>query len=343
MDRVSGVQHRARPPRGRTHPGAARQARSGPLARRAARAPLARAPEYYDKARLGYARGGMRSRSSTAVRAYYDIMLRNEAPPSRACMPRRRRRDHDGDRAHRPFAALTLAAAPHARLPGVCADDHTGPSFATASPRVRARHVPVGGSEQNGPTQVLGKHNARARVLAERVALAGRHVVAGRRLAPEGSLVPPTAHMRFPGTVTVPTAAFEATLESRAKATSSPAPRRRVRRRSGGYQSSLQAVAQRLNRAWAKTPVRAHAIVQYYRAPRAISRRRCVRAVTATKEIGTHARSGRHLACARRRRRVVRPDKLARAARPPTAPTAIRGARRRARRARRQRDRRSHR
>jgi membrane-bound lytic murein transglycosylase F len=42
--------------------------------------PLLALPEYYDKARLGYARGGMPVAFVDRVRAYYDILLRNESP-----------------------------------------------------------------------------------------------------------------------------------------------------------------------------------------------------------------------------------------------------------------------
>jgi membrane-bound lytic murein transglycosylase F len=42
--------------------------------------PLLALPEYYEKARLGYARGGMPVAFVDRVRAYYDILLRFEAP-----------------------------------------------------------------------------------------------------------------------------------------------------------------------------------------------------------------------------------------------------------------------
>lgn len=42
--------------------------------------PLLALPEYYEKARLGYARGGMPVSFVDRVRAYYDILLRNESP-----------------------------------------------------------------------------------------------------------------------------------------------------------------------------------------------------------------------------------------------------------------------
>jgi hypothetical protein len=40
----------------------------------------------------------------------------------------------------------------------------------------------------------------------------------------------------------------------------------------GGYQRNLIAVAKRLNRGWSSTPVRAHAIVEYYAAADAVRR-----------------------------------------------------------------------
>jgi len=57
----------------------------------------------------------------------------------------------------------------------------------------------------------------------------------------------------------------------------------------GGYQHSEEAVAQRLDREWAKTPARAHALVDYYRVteteyPAALAARGISKA-----EIGTHA------------------------------------------------------
>jgi creatinine amidohydrolase len=79
--------------------------------------------------------------------------------------------------------------------------------------------VPIGGTEQNGVHMALGKHNARARLLAERIAKQLGNAVVAPVVAyvPEGSINPPAAHMRWPGTITVPEAAFEASLESAAR------------------------------------------------------------------------------------------------------------------------------
>src|ERR1700740_3337918 len=79
--------------------------------------------------------------------------------------------------------------------------------------------VPIGGTEQNGPHMALGKHNVRARFLAEKIARQLGNALVAPTIAyvPEGSIDPPTAHMRFPGTITVPDATFESVLEYAAR------------------------------------------------------------------------------------------------------------------------------
>jgi creatinine amidohydrolase/Fe(II)-dependent formamide hydrolase-like protein len=129
--------------------------------------------------------------------------------------------------------------------------------------------VPVGGTEQSGPHMVLGKHNVRARILAGRIAQGLGNALVAPVIAyvPEGSIDPPAAHMRFAGTISIPEAAFESTLEAAARSF------RRAGFRDivligdhGGYQKSLVKVAARLDREWASSPVRVHAIEEYYRA-----------------------------------------------------------------------------
>src|SRR5512135_1734132 len=66
--------------------------------------------------------------------------------------------------------------------------------------------VPVGGTEQSGPYMALGKHNARVSALAQRIAESLGNALVAPVIAyvPEGNLSPPTSHMRFTGTITVP-------------------------------------------------------------------------------------------------------------------------------------------
>ncbi len=128
--------------------------------------------------------------------------------------------------------------------------------------------VPVGGTEQNGPHMALGKHNARVRVLAEKIAreLGNALVAPVVAYVPEGSVDPPTEHMRFPGTITIPDKTFEQLLESAARGFKLHGFRDVVFLGDhGGYQKDMRNVADRLNREWSAIPVRAHAVVEYYR------------------------------------------------------------------------------
>ena len=129
--------------------------------------------------------------------------------------------------------------------------------------------VPIGGTEQSGPHLALGKHNVRVKALAQRIAVTLGNALVAPVVAyvPEGNVQPPTSHMRFPGTITVPDATFERLLESAGRSFRLHGFRDVVFIGDhGSYQKSLTAVAQRLNREWAATPARAHAIVEYYQA-----------------------------------------------------------------------------
>lgn len=126
--------------------------------------------------------------------------------------------------------------------------------------------IPIGGTEQNGPHMALGKHNVRARVLAESVAAKLGNAIVAPVIAyvPEGAIEPPTAHMRFPGTITIADDAFEKTLESAARSFRHHGFRDVVLLGDhGGYHGSLTKVAARLNRdggrAWVHVPA------EYYR------------------------------------------------------------------------------
>jgi creatinine amidohydrolase/Fe(II)-dependent formamide hydrolase-like protein len=131
--------------------------------------------------------------------------------------------------------------------------------------------VPIGGTEQSGPYVALGKHNARARWFAEKIAAAlGNALVAPVvSYVPEGAVDPPAGHMRFPGTITIPDDAFEKTLESAARGFRIHGFRNIVFLGDhGGYQKSLEHVVERLNAefAKAKSVVRAYAPPEYYEA-----------------------------------------------------------------------------
>jgi creatinine amidohydrolase len=128
--------------------------------------------------------------------------------------------------------------------------------------------LPIGGVEQSGPDIALGKHDARARVLAERIARELGHAVVAPVVAyvPEGGIDPPTSHMRFPGTLTVPPAVFRATVESIAASLKLHGFKDVVLiGEHGSYQGDLAAIAADLDRKWARSPARAFFVPEYYR------------------------------------------------------------------------------
>lgn len=152
--------------------------------------------------------------------------------------------------------------------------------------------VPIGGTEQNGPDIALGKHNARVKVLAERIAgeLGNALVAPVIAYVPEGRLDPPEQHMRFPGTITISEETFERLLESAARSFKLHGFRDIVLLGDhGGYQASERRVADRLNRDWINMSSRAYAVDEYYRAaaqeyPDELKKRGFTDA-----QIGTHA------------------------------------------------------
>ncbi len=132
--------------------------------------------------------------------------------------------------------------------------------------------VPVGGTEQNGPHMVLGKHNQRARELAARIArqLGNALVAPVLSYVPEGQISPPTEHMRHAGTISIPDAAFKSVLAATGRSLKQHGFTDVVYLGdSGNYQHLLQEVAAGLNQEWAGRGARAHFIKEYYQAGQA--------------------------------------------------------------------------
>jgi creatinine amidohydrolase/Fe(II)-dependent formamide hydrolase-like protein len=187
-------------------------------------------------------------------------------------------------------AAAALGAQPVNR---VWLDDYTWTELATAVNAGKTTIiVPIGGTEQNGPHMALGKHNVRVKILAERIAQTLGNALVAPVIAyvPEGDIEPPTSHMRFPGTISVPERTFQSVLESAARSFKRHGFRDIVFIGDhSGYQKSEQAVAARLNREWAASPVRVHAIVAFYEVTQSRYRDLLRRRGFTDEEIGTHA------------------------------------------------------
>jgi creatinine amidohydrolase/Fe(II)-dependent formamide hydrolase-like protein len=127
--------------------------------------------------------------------------------------------------------------------------------------------IPTGGTEQNGPHMVLGKHNYLVKYKAGEIAkrLGNTLVAPVVAYVPEGDIDPPTSHMRFAGTITTPQDVFARVLEYAARSF-------KVHGfldialvgDSGGNQTGQQLVSEALNREWATTNVRVHHVSSYY-------------------------------------------------------------------------------
>lgn len=130
--------------------------------------------------------------------------------------------------------------------------------------------IPTGGTEQNGPHMVLGKHNFLVKYKAGEIAKQLGNAIVAPVLAyvPEGEIPgpkPAAGHMRFPGTITIPEDVYERILEYAARS---------LRQAgfvdiafigdSGGNQAGQKAVSEKLNKEWAATNVRVHHITDYY-------------------------------------------------------------------------------
>jgi creatinine amidohydrolase/Fe(II)-dependent formamide hydrolase-like protein len=127
--------------------------------------------------------------------------------------------------------------------------------------------VPTGGTEQNGPHMVLGKHNYLVRYKAGEIAKRlGKTLVAPVvAYVPEGDINPPSGHMRFAGTITTPPEVFGKILEYAARSFKQHGFRDiAFLGDSGGNQASQREVAEALNREWAGTPVRVHHLSAFY-------------------------------------------------------------------------------
>lgn len=127
--------------------------------------------------------------------------------------------------------------------------------------------IPIGATEQSGPYVALGKHNARVAWLSQRIAekLGNALVAPVIAYVPEGSYAPPTSHMRFPGTITIPDDVFEKMLESAANSFTVHGFRNIVFLGDhGGYQKDIQRVVAHLDKSWVGTAARAFVPPEYY-------------------------------------------------------------------------------
>jgi creatinine amidohydrolase/Fe(II)-dependent formamide hydrolase-like protein len=130
--------------------------------------------------------------------------------------------------------------------------------------------IPTGGTEQNGPHMVLGKHNYivtfTAGVLAERL---GNALVAPTvQYVPEGNFNSPNFGSK-PGVISNPSPDYDNLLDAAARSFKSHGfTEILLIGDSGGNQQGLTNVANKLNEEWKGTGVKVYALTDYYQKSR---------------------------------------------------------------------------
>jgi creatinine amidohydrolase/Fe(II)-dependent formamide hydrolase-like protein len=127
--------------------------------------------------------------------------------------------------------------------------------------------IPTAGTEQNGPHMVLGKHKYRINYGSEKIARTlGKTLVAPTMTyVPEGNIDPPSGHMQFAGTLSIPEDVFEKVLEYTARS---------LRKHgfkdilmigdSGGNQEGMKKVSVALSEEWNRSGVKVHYVSDWY-------------------------------------------------------------------------------
>jgi creatinine amidohydrolase len=150
--------------------------------------------------------------------------------------------------------------------------------------------LPTGGTEQNGPHMVVGKHNIIVRYAAERIArkLGDALVAPVLAFVPEGDPAHPSGHLLFPGTISLPDPMFHEVVESAARSLKLAGFRNIVLLGDhGDSQAGLKAAAEALNREWKASAARALFIADYY--SNAVTTEWLKEQGESEKSIGTHA------------------------------------------------------
>jgi len=130
--------------------------------------------------------------------------------------------------------------------------------------------IPTGGTEQNGPHMVLGKHNFRVKYMAEKIALELGDAIVAPTIAfvPEGKIDPPEDWMTYPGTISLPEEYFIKLLEYTCRSLNQHGfIDILLIGDSGGNQNGMRVVSEALNDEWKNSETRVHFISEYYGKP----------------------------------------------------------------------------
>ena len=150
--------------------------------------------------------------------------------------------------------------------------------------------IPTAGIEQNGPHVILGKHGHIVRHTALAIAQQLGDVLVAPIIetVPQGDINPPTGHMNFSGTISIPETVYELILEHTARSFISHGFKTIIfLGDSGGNQTGQKRVAKKLTDEWQGSGTRVLHISNYYSLN---GQKNWLRANGYTdRQIGTHA------------------------------------------------------
>ncbi len=152
--------------------------------------------------------------------------------------------------------------------------------------------LPSGGTEQNGPHMATGKHNFRAFADAQTLAhrLGNALVASVIPYTPEGKYDPPQGHLRYPGTIGIPEDVYAGVVEGAVRSLKLHGFKNIVLIGDhGSDQEGEKLAAEKLNREWAGTGVRVHAILSYYRGDQDADAAELAKLGIRKEEMGNHA------------------------------------------------------
>jgi len=163
---------------------------------------------------------------------------------------------------------LCAASSAHAAPPPVFIEDMT---WMEVRDRIKEGAttviIPTGGTGQEGPQMVEGKHTIVMRYTAGEIAktLGNTLVASVLPFVPEGRITPPEGHMQFPGTMSLSGKTFAAVLEDLARSLKSHGfTRICFIGDHGGAQPIQQQVADKLNSEWEAYGVHVIQVSDYY-------------------------------------------------------------------------------
>ena len=127
--------------------------------------------------------------------------------------------------------------------------------------------IPTAGTEQNGPHMVLGKHRFIVEHAADLIAreLGQTLVAPTMTYVPEGDIDPPSGHMRFAGTISLPNEHFVKVLEYTARSLAAHGFTDILFiSDSGSNMRGIAEATETLNGEWRGSPARVHDVSDYY-------------------------------------------------------------------------------